>query len=232
MSVRTSTEALLEVPWVADLPQAVRDWVTENSYHTYHSKGGYVVRVGDPSRSWIYVAEGLLKVSALDSGDRVIMFTGVSHGGWIGEGAVIKREPRRYDINAMRDTYLVHVPSATVRWLLDTSLKFNHSMMAQLNERLSQYISMVEIDRMQDPVAKVARSLALLFNPILYPKMGAAVSFTQQEIGELVGLSRQSVSAALKKIQAEGHITTEYNVVIVKDVQALRLYSDGYRKSG
>ena len=232
MSVRTSTETLLEVPWVADLPSAVRDRVIEDSYDSHHRKGDYVVRVGDPSRSWIYVAEGLLKVGALDRGGRVIMFTGVSHGGWIGEGAVIKREPRRYDINAMRDTHLVHVPSATVRWLLDTSLEFNHSMMAQLNERLSQYILMVEIDRMQDPVARVARALAVLFNPILYPKMGASVPFSQQEIGELVGLSRQSVSTALKRIQAEGHITTEYNVVIVKDVQALRLYSEGHVGSG
>jgi CRP/FNR family transcriptional regulator, cyclic AMP receptor protein len=146
----------------------------------------------------------------------MIMFTGVSRGGWFGEGSVIKRELRRYDIYAVRDTHLLHVPSATVRWLLDTSLEFNHSMMAQLNERLSQYISMVETDRMQDPVARVARSLALLFNPILYPRMSAAVPLSQQELGELAGLSRQSISGALKQLQSQGYITTEYNVVIVK----------------
>jgi len=79
------------------------------------------------------------------------MFTGVSSGGWIGEGAVIKAEVRRYDIDAMRDSRLLNVPSTTVRWLLATSLEFNHAMLAQLNERLSQYISMVETDRMVDP---------------------------------------------------------------------------------
>ena len=202
MSVRTVADFLLEVPWVADLPPAVRDGVTADSYETHHRKGDFVVRVGDPTRSWIYVAKGLLKISALDRGGRVIMFTGVSHGGWIGEGAVIKREQRRYDINPMPDTHWVHVPSATVRWLLDTNLEFNHSMMAELNERLSQYISMVEIDRMQDPVARVASLLTVPFNPILYPKMAAIVPPSQQEIGELVGLSRQSVSTALKQIQA------------------------------
>ena len=227
MSSYSIAAILSEVPWVNALPPALRDRVIADVYDSRHGKGEIVVQVGDPTRSWIYVADGLLKVSAIDRSGRMIMFTGVSRGGWFGEGSVIKRELRRYDIYAMRDTHLLHVPSATVRWLLDTSLEFNHSMMAQLNERLSQFISMVETDRMQDPVARVARSLALLFNPILYPRMSAAIPLSQQELGELAGLSRQSISGALKQLQSQGYITTEYNVVIVKNVEALRVYEDG-----
>jgi CRP-like cAMP-binding protein len=220
-------DLLSDVPWVGSLPPHARDRLTAETYDTHHRKGDAVVRVGDPARSWIYVADGLLKVSALDRGGRTIMFTGVPTGGWIGEGAAIKREPRRYQISAMRDTRLLHVPVATVRWLLDSSLEFNRAIIAQLNERLSQYITMVEIDRMHDPVARVARSLAVLFNPVLYPNMTAAVPFSQQELGELAGLSRQSVSIALRQLQTEGHVSTEYHGVVVKNVEALRLREDG-----
>lgn len=109
-----------------------------------------------------------------------------------------------------------------MRWLLDTSIEFNHVMLAQVNERLSQYIAMVEIDRLDDPVARVAKSLATLFNPVLYPHMTAAVPPSQTELGELVGLSRQSVSGALKQLDALGYISTEYGGVVVKDLPALR----------
>jgi CRP-like cAMP-binding protein len=221
--VTTSKEEVLNgVAWMENLPLSIRSRVHSDAYETFHVKGDSVVRTGDPSTSWMGVADGLLKVSVVNRAGKVIMFTGVPRGGWIGEGAVIKRELRRYDIVAMRETRLIHIPSTTVRWLLDTSIEFNHVMLGQVNERLSQYIAMVEIDRLDDPVARVAKSLATLFNPVLYPHMTAAVPLSQTELGELVGLSRQSISAALKQLGALGHITTEYGGVVVKDLQALR----------
>jgi len=39
----------------------------------------------------------------------------------------------------------------------------------------------------------VARSLAALFHPLLYPGVGTLLRITQQELGYLVGLSRQRV---------------------------------------
>jgi CRP-like cAMP-binding protein len=131
---------------------------------------------------------------------------------------------RRYDIVAMRETRVIHVPGATFRWLLDTCIEFNHVVIAQLNERLSQYITMVDIDRLEDPVARVAKSLAVLFNPVLYPSMTAAVPLSQAELGELAGLARQTVSAALKQLAKEGLIIVEYGSLVVKNVAALRDY--------
>jgi CRP/FNR family cyclic AMP-dependent transcriptional regulator len=43
----------------------------------------------------------------------------------------------------------------------------------------------------------VARSLAALFNPVLYPGVGEVLRITQQELAYLVGLSRQRVNEAL-----------------------------------
>lgn len=86
------------------------------------------------------------------------MFTGIPDGGWIGEGAAIRRELRKYDIVAVRHSRGIHIPSPTFRWLLDdTSIEFNHFIVAHLNERLGQYIGMVETDRLTDPVARLAR---------------------------------------------------------------------------
>jgi hypothetical protein len=43
----------------------------------------------------------------------------------------------------------------------------------QLNERLGQFIAMVEYDRLLAPDARVARCIAQLYNPLLYPGLGA-----------------------------------------------------------
>lgn len=154
------------------------------------------------------------------------MFTSIPEGGWGGEGSVFKLEPRRYDIVAMRPSRVVFVPSATFRWLLDVSIEFNHVVLTQLNERLGQYIGMMEIDRLDDPVARVARCVGALFNPVLYPRQSTSLKISHTELGEFSGMSRQSVGAALKQLEVEGLIGTSYGGVVVHDLQALIRYEE------
>ncbi len=94
--------------------------------------------------------------------------------------------------------------------------------MNQLNERLGQFIAAREIDRLNDPDTRVARSLAALFHPVLYPGVGTLLRITQQELGYLVGLSRQRVNEALRSLQAEGLIAIEYGGLRILDLQGLR----------
>ncbi len=79
-----------------------------------------------------------------------------------------------------------------------------------------------KIDRMNDPDARVARSLAALFHPLLYPGVGTLLRITQQELGYLVGLSRQRVNEALHSLQALQLIRIEYGGLRVLDLEALR----------
>ena len=102
------------------------------------------------------------------------------------------------------------------------SLPFNRYLMNQLNERLGQFIAAREIDRSADPDLRVARSLASLFHPVLYPGVGELLRITQQELAYLVGLSRQRVNEALSTLERLGWIRVEYGGVKVLDLQALR----------
>jgi CRP-like cAMP-binding protein len=153
-----------------------------------------------------------------------ITFTGVPPGGWFGEGTVLKRESYRYNIQALRKSLVAGITAETFHWLLDRSIGFNRFVMMQLNERLGQFIAAREIDRLTDPDARVARSLAALFHPVLYPGVGDLLRITQQELGYLVGLSRQRVNEALRSLQAAGVIRVEYGGVRVLDLEALRRY--------
>ena len=110
----------------------------------------------------------------------------------------------------------------TFHWLLDNSIGFNRFVMNQLNERLGQFIAAREIDRLNNPNIRVARSLAALFNPVLYPGLGEVLHITQQELAYLVGLSRQRVNQALTTLSAQGAIAVDYGGVQVLDLAALR----------
>jgi hypothetical protein len=72
---------------------------------------------------------------------------------------------------------------STFFWLLENSVGFNRFLVGQLNERLGQFIASVEYGRTLDATARLARSIASFFNPILYPDLTRHMEITQEEIG-------------------------------------------------
>lgn len=186
--------------------------------------GSIIERKGELAQAWIGVLAGLVKVSVGNSEGKVASLTGVPAGGWIGEGSLLKREVRKYDIVALRDSVVARLPGTTFDWLLDTSIPFNRYLLHQLNERVAQFIGKAEYDRLLDPDARVARCLAELFNPLLYPGMGMRLTITQEEVGYLARVSRQRANQALRKLEEAGLLNVEYGAVRVLDLDGLKQY--------
>ena len=217
-----SDAELVGIPWLALLQPADRDMAVAALRVGDASNGDFVCRIGRPVTYWFGVVEGLLKMSSDNAEGATMTFTGVPPGGWFGEGTALKREPYRYNIQALRKSVVAGLPIDTFDWLLDHSIGFNRFVMNQLNERLGQFIAAREIDRMNNPDVRVARSLAALFNPMLYPGVGEVLRITQQELAYLVGLSRQRVNEALTALQTQGAIRVEYGGLRVLDLAALK----------
>jgi CRP/FNR family transcriptional regulator, cyclic AMP receptor protein len=213
-----------QVHWLATLAPAERARAEADMRVVVVQPGQLLVRVGRPVTYWFGVLEGLLKMSNDSAVGMPVTFTGVPPGGWFGEGTVLKREVYRYNIQALRSSVVAGIPAETFHWLIDRSIAFNRFITLQLNERLGQFIAAREIDRLTEPDARVARSLAALFHPVLYPGVGQLLRITQQELGYLVGLSRQRVNGALNALQAEQVIRVEYGGVRVLDLERLRRY--------
>jgi len=186
--------------------------------------GSIIERKGELAQAWIGVLAGLVKVSVGNAEGKVASLTGVPAGGWIGEGSLLKREVRKYDIVALRDSVVARLPAATFDWLLDISIPFNRYLLHQLNERVAQFIGKAEYDRLLDPDARVARCLAELFNPLLYPGMGMRLTITQEEVGYLARVSRQRANQALRKLEEAGLLNVEYGAVRVLDLDGLKQY--------
>ena len=109
---------------------------------------------------------------------------------------------------------------------MDTSIEFNRFLVVQLNERLGQFIAMVEHDRLLGPDARVARGLAGMFNPHLYPGMGNRLEISQEELGYLAGLSRQRVNQSLKLLEQAGLLRVEYGGITVLNMDGLKTFED------
>ena len=220
-----NAQELEGIPWLRVLQPHERDRAVSALQVTQVFVGEYVCVLGRQVTYWFGLVDGLLKMSSENAQGVSVTFAGLPPGGWFGEGTVIKREPYRYNVQALRKSVVAGLPVDTFHWLLDNSLGFNRYIMNQLNERLGQFIGAREIDRLSNPDLRVARSLAALFHPVLFPYPGGGsrlLRITQQELAYLVGLSRQRVNEALGTLEAAGVIQVEYGGLRVLDLEALR----------
>jgi CRP/FNR family transcriptional regulator, cyclic AMP receptor protein len=79
-----------------------------------------------------------------------------------------------------------------------------------------------EHDRLLDPEARVARALANMLHPQLYPGHGRCIQLSQDELSHLVGTSRQRVSQALQVLEEAGLIGVDYRMITILDIDGLR----------
>ena len=210
------------VPWLRPLTADERDRVAPQLRIGDAEPGELICRRGRTATYWFGVVDGLLKMSTETADGHTITYSGLTAGGWFGEGTVMKREPYRYNVQALRKSLVAGLPVDTFHWLLDHSIGFNRFVMNQLNERLAQFIGTIEADRTPSPEQRVARNLAALANPVLFPGVGEVMRITQQELAYLVGLSRQRVNEALKTLAAQDVLRIEYGGLRILDLSALR----------
>lgn len=186
--------------------------------------GGFICRQGEQPTCWIGIIDGLAKMSSDWVTGKTASYAGIPTGGWFGEGSLLKPEPRRYDVVALRDTRIACMKGETFHWLLDNSIAFNHAIIEQINERLGQFIGLLESERLHDTDTRVARSLSIMFNPVLYPGQNETLTISQEEIGHLAGVSRQRVNRSLKLLEDAGFLRIEYGGIAILDLDGLRRF--------
>ncbi|MEZ5816306.1 MAG: Crp/Fnr family transcriptional regulator [Hyphomicrobiaceae bacterium] len=210
--------------WADALTEAEAERARRGVSERQFPAGAYICHRGDKLDSWTGVVSGLVKIGAISASGKAITFAGIGAGGWLGEGSVLKGEPRKYDLVALRTTRLAMMNRSTFMWLFDNSVGFNKFLVTQLNERMGQFIATIEHDRLHDPTARVARNIAWLFNPVLYPRLGDHIEITQEELALLAGVSRQIVSRALKILEEKAMIRVERGGLTVVNVDGLATY--------
>jgi CRP/FNR family cyclic AMP-dependent transcriptional regulator len=220
--MRSLDDMLVLSSWTRELAAEQIRRVRSDIVVREFAAGAWICRKGDPANAWLGVIDGLVKIHSLSPEGKSVTFAGIPAGGWFAEGSVLRAQPFKYDTMALRDSRIAFMPETTFRWLLDTSIPFNRFLLKQLNERLGQFIGMVEHDRLLEPDARVARALAGLFNPHLYPDADPQIQISQEELGYLAGASRQRVNRALQVLGKAGLVKVDYGLITVLDLDGLQ----------
>lgn len=212
-----ATQFLQMQPWFARLSP---DWQQKlpRAVHVIHAdKASVPLCAGEPVGGWYAVLYGLVKLQTQSAEGRRQAFLGIPAGEWFGEGSVLKDEARRYDVVALRDTELLCLRRAEFNQLRASSVEFCNALIDHLNMRLGQAMAIIETTRLRSPHQRVATYLG----PTLW-RGSRRMSLSQEELGVLAGLSRQTVNSVLKEFERQRLVAVEFGRVEIVDEAGLR----------
>lgn len=186
--------------------------------------GAVIFQHGDPGDSLMAVVRGRVKICrhSIDGKELVLNF--IKPGEVFGEIALLDGEPRTADAVAMETCELLVLRRGDFVPFLARHPHVAERLIALLCQRLRRTSTHLEDTLFLEAPARLARALLNLAEGLGIPaKSGVCIDIrlSQQQLGAVVGLTRESVNKWLGEWQRAGWITIKQGYVTVLDRPAL-----------
>lgn len=183
-----------------------------------------VFQEGDPGEALYIIKSGLVKLSKVDLGGHEKTLALLQAPEFFGEMALIGSEMRSATALtlAVTETYLLFADD--FRKLMETFPAVSLNLTTTLASRLREMDDEAQILSYKDAQGRVAYVLLRLHEDGVVRHDGdgsAVVSLTHQELASLAGTSRETVTRALKALEAQNVIRTRTREIILSDPEGL-----------
>jgi CRP/FNR family transcriptional regulator, cyclic AMP receptor protein len=185
-------------------------------------KGATIFAKGDPGSCLFAIGDGVVKISIPSVGGHNPVINLLAQGDIFGEIALLDARPRTADAIAMTDCQLFVIERRDLLPLLreepDIALKLIEILCARLRWTTEQTENLMFLDLS----ARLAKALLRLASGGT-PK----VSITQQDLGDLIGMSRESTNRQLRKWEDNRWVRLERGGIVINSIEAISLIAEG-----
>lgn len=180
---------------------------------------------GDAAEALYGLISGRVRLSNVDAEGREVLMMLFEPGDWIGELSLFDDQPRTHDATAVHEAEVFVLPKAKLLALLDAQPLLYRHFAARLARQLRFALSWID-DAVFLPLGqRIARRLLQLsrvYGQETPRGLLLDLHLPQEDLGRMLGASRQSVSKELKAMEARGLVAVEYGKVLIRDVAALQ----------
>lgn len=193
-----------------------------------HRSGATIFQKGDPSGSMMAVVRGRVKICAYSADGKELVLNIIDRGSLFGEIALLDGEPRSADAVAIEETELLVLERNRLMPFLTANPEIATRFIAVLCQRLRQTSEALEDALLRDAPSRVARGLLRLAATFGQQKPGGTrldIKLSQQQIGNLIGISRESVNKFLGDWSRSHYIAVNDGFITIIDKDALESMS-------
>lgn len=202
-------------PYFADLAPEAFDQLCRYAKHSTLKRGATIFAKGDPGTSLFAVISGTVKISISSPDGRNAILNLIGAGEIFGEVALLDGLARTADATANTNCELFTIDRREfipfVRSQPELAMKFIELLCTRLRWTSDQ----VEQVILQNLPGRLASALLRLSEKHKLAPQGRTIAITQQEISEMVGMTRESINKQLRAWAARDWVRLEHGAIVV-----------------
>lgn len=187
------------------------------------SKGEYLFRQGDEGTALYIIMQGRLQVSLSRRLDRVTLAI-VGRGECLGEMALLDAQPRSADVLAVEDSEVYALNRQDFLTFLMGNERALRALLYSLSMRLRSTIDLVGDMCFLHLSTRLAKKLVELARETNdgNDSCECTLRISQRELGEILGVSRESINKELKTLRDRKILSTSRNAISILDPEHLK----------
>ena len=209
-------------PIFSDLDAEALDQLCRYAKHTALKRGATVFAKGDPGHSLYAVISGTVKISLSSPDGRNAILNLVGPGEVFGDMGVLSGQPRSADATANTNCEIYVIDRRDFLPFVRSQPALSMKFIELLCERLRWTSDQVEQVILRDLPGRLAGALLGLAERRKLEPESQTIAITQQEISEMVGMTRESINKQLRAWATRNWVRLEHGAIAVLDPAALR----------
>jgi CRP-like cAMP-binding protein len=213
-------------PIFCDLDSDALDQLCRYAKHATLKRGSTIFSKGDHGNSLVAVISGTIKISISSPDGRSAILNLIGPGEIFGEVALLDGQARTADCTANTNCEIFVIDRREfipfVRSQPALAMKFIELLCARLRWTSDQ----VEEVILQNLPGRLASALLRLTEKHRLATGSRTIAITQQEISEMVGMTRESINKQLRVWAARDWVRLEHGAIVVLDAVPLQALVD------
>src|SRR6266700_2123764 len=221
-TVSSKLSVLRKHPIFSDLEPDALDQLCRYAKHITLKRGASICCKGDPGNSLFAVISGTVKISVSSPDGRNAILNLIVPGAIFGDIAVLDGAQRSADATANTNCEIFVIDRREFIPFVKSQPALSMKFIELLCARLRRTSEQVEQIILQNLPGRLASALIGLTEKRKLEPANHTIAITQQEISEMVGMTRESINKQLRAWAARSWVRLEHGAIVVLDIGSLR----------
>ncbi len=208
-------------PIFRDLDPEAIEQLGRYAKHSTLKRGATIFSKGDPGSSLLAVISGTVKICVSSVDGRTAILNLIGPGEIFGEVALLDGLERTADAVANTPCEIFAIDRREFIPFVRSQPVLAMKLIELLCTRVRWTSDQVEQVILQDLPGRLASALIRMAEKYASPPGGRSIAVTQQEISEMVGMTRESINKQLRAWAARGWVRLEHGSIVILELEPL-----------
>ena len=213
-------------PIFCDLAPEALDQLCRYAKHATLKRGATIFSKGDPGNSLFAVISGTVKISISSADGRNAILNLIGAGETFGEVAVLDGQARTADAIANTNCEIFIIDRREFLPFVRSQPVLAMKFIELLCTRLRWTSDQVEQVILQNLPGRLASALIRLTEKHKFAPGGRTIAVTQQELSEMVGMTRESINKQLRIWATRNWVRLEHGAIVVLKAEPLQALAE------